>query len=53
MNRKNPVLKNAHKLSRENQKSIAGGANPAGRRCCEWDESGKCYIWTCDRCQCP
>jgi hypothetical protein len=53
MNKKNSVLKNAHKLSRENQKTIVGGINNAGRRCCEWDDSGKCYIWTCDRCQCP
>lgn len=53
MNKKNLVLKNAQKLGREQQKSLMGGATPA-RRCCEWDEvTGKCFIWTCDRCMCP
>lgn len=52
MNKKNPVLKNAQKLGREQQKSVMGGALP-GRRCCEWDDNGKCFIWTCDRCYCP
>ncbi|WP_165826535.1 hypothetical protein [Chryseobacterium oncorhynchi] len=53
MNKNNPVLKNAQKLGREQQKSVMGGAIP-GRRCCEWDEvTGKCFIWTCDRCMCP
>ncbi|WP_156172871.1 hypothetical protein [Chryseobacterium lactis] len=55
MNKKNPVLKNAQKLGREQQKTVMGGAiSPGNRRCCEWDDvTGKCYIWTCDRCQCP
>ncbi|MEI7487922.1 MAG: hypothetical protein WCJ72_11030 [Chryseobacterium sp.] len=54
MNKKNPVLKHAQKLGRDQQKSIVGGIAIGGaRRCCEWDDSGKCYIWTCDRCQCP
>lgn len=54
MNKKNPVLKNAQKLGREQQKSITGGGIPTGKRCCEWDfETGACTLWTCDRCQCP
>ncbi|MEN4761458.1 MULTISPECIES: hypothetical protein [unclassified Chryseobacterium] len=53
MNKKNPVLKNAQKLGREEQKTIQGGIGVVNRRCCEWDDSGKCFIWTCDRCQCP
>ncbi|GAB0156078.1 hypothetical protein CHRYSEOSP005_13420 [Chryseobacterium sp. Alg-005] len=54
MNKKNPVLKNAQKLGREQQKSISGGVIPTNRRCCEWDfETGACTLWTCDRCQCP
>ncbi|UKB79183.1 MULTISPECIES: hypothetical protein [Chryseobacterium] len=54
MNKNNPVLKNAQKLGRDQQKSVMGGAPiSTARRCCEWDDTGKCYIWTCDRCQCP
>ncbi|MCS3530965.1 hypothetical protein [Chryseobacterium sp. JUb7] len=53
MNKKNPVLKHAQKLGREEQKTIKGGIGTVNRRCCEWDDSGKCFIWTCDRCQCP
>lgn len=53
MKSKNHVLKNAHKLGRDQQKAIIGGAS-AARRCCEWDfETGACTLWTCDRCQCP
>jgi hypothetical protein len=54
MNKKNPVLKNAQKLGREQQKSVVGGIGISpGKRCCEWDPSGKCTLYTCDRCQCP
>lgn len=53
MNTKKAVLLKAQKLDREEQKSIIGGAS-AARRCCEYDfETGKCTLWTCDRCQCP
>ncbi len=54
MNKKNPVLKNAQKLGREQQKLVVGGIGiSTGKRCCEWDPSGKCTLYTCDRCQCP
>ncbi|PIF43275.1 hypothetical protein CLU96_0179 [Chryseobacterium sp. 52] len=54
MNKKNPVLKNAQKLGRNEQKLITGGAIPnRPRYCCEWDENGKCTIWTCGNCVCP
>lgn len=53
MNKNNPVLKNAHKLGRQEQKSIKGGVGNTNRRCCEWDDAGNCFIWTCDRCHCP
>ncbi|MDN3695064.1 hypothetical protein QWZ06_23915 [Chryseobacterium tructae] len=53
MNKNIQVLKKAQKLGRDQQKSVIGGAI-AGRRCCEWDDvTGKCFIWTCDRCMCP
>ncbi|MDH6252059.1 hypothetical protein M2347_001786 [Chryseobacterium sp. H1D6B] len=54
MDKKNPVLKNAQKLGREQQKSILGGAVAAPKRCCEWDyETGVCTLWTCNNCYCP
>ncbi|WP_165762956.1 hypothetical protein [Chryseobacterium mucoviscidosis] len=53
MNTKKSVLLKAQKLGREQQKNIIGGATTA-RRCCEYDDvTGKCTLWTCDRCQCP
>lgn len=53
MNAKKTVLLKAQKLGREQQKNIIGGATTA-RRCCEYDDvTGKCTLWTCDRCQCP
>ena len=54
MNKNNSVLKHAQRLEREQQKKLVGGIGiSAGKRCCEWDPSGKCLIYTCDRCQCP
>ncbi len=53
MNAKKNVLLKAQKLGREQQKNIIGGATTA-KRCCEYDDvTGKCTLWTCDRCQCP
>ncbi|WES96941.1 hypothetical protein P2W68_19085 [Chryseobacterium arthrosphaerae] len=55
MSKKNPVLKNAQKLGREQQKSVIGGEfMPGNKICCEWDDTtGKCFLWICSRCQCP
>lgn len=54
MYKKNPVLKNAQKLGRDQQKSIVGGAlPPKPKYCCEWDELGNCIVWTCNNCYCP
>lgn len=53
MNAKKTMLLKAQKLGREQQKNIIGGATTA-KRCCEYDDvTGKCTLWTCDRCQCP
>ncbi|WP_164465422.1 hypothetical protein [Chryseobacterium bernardetii] len=52
MNKSNPVLKNAQKLGREQQKSVTGGIIRE-RYCCEWNEDGSCRIWTCGNCVCP
>ncbi|WP_167026750.1 hypothetical protein [Chryseobacterium sp. Tr-659] len=55
MNKKTSVLKNAQKLSREQQKTVVGGEfMPGTKRCCEWDHvTGECFLWICSRCQCP
>ncbi|WP_347217075.1 hypothetical protein [Chryseobacterium sp.] len=54
MNKKNPVLKNARKLERDQQKSIIGGEFTGPRKCCEWDDvTGACFLWVCNRCGCP
>jgi len=53
MNKKNLMLKNAKKLGRDEQKSIVGSGIIRERYCCEWDENGNCYIWTCGNCVCP
>lgn len=54
MKTKNPVLKKAQKLGRNQQKSIVGGVGPINPRyCCEYDELENCIIWTCNNCYCP
>lgn len=54
MNKNIQVLKNAQKLGREQQKSIKGGIDSTRPRyCCEWDDNGKCTVWTCGNCVCP
>ncbi|MGE8553618.1 hypothetical protein H5J24_20000 [Chryseobacterium capnotolerans] len=53
MNKKNPVLKNAQKLGREQQKSVIGGIITRPKYCCEWNDDGSCRIWTCGNCVCP
>ncbi|MBV8324838.1 hypothetical protein [Chryseobacterium sp.] len=53
MSKNNPVLKNAQKLGRDQQKSITGGTTRRDSYCCEWNDDGSCRIWTCGNCVCP